>query len=193
MSASRIAAPLAVAEAREHAGLRDRARPPARAVEADDLGVEAAVVVERAHEVDIGDAEVGRGQPGVDHRHLLGDLAVVVEPAELARQAHHARAHRRLVGLSREREETVARWLVRGDGAQRFLDLRRLALLGGQLAFQGFDPVEEQSHFGGVARQHVLRERELLGGAPALVSEAADILAMRRERIARADAAGDRE
>ena len=63
----------------------------------------------RADQIDLGLAQAAARHAIGDHAHELGLLLRRREPAEAARQRHHAGLHRRFVGVARELEVAVAR------------------------------------------------------------------------------------
>ena len=74
-----------------------------------------AVLMGRADEIDLVLAQAATGHAIRDHAHELGLLLRGRQPAEGARQRHHAGLHRGFVGVARELEVAVARAAVAFD------------------------------------------------------------------------------
>ena len=155
--------------------------PPARAVEPQDLGVEAPVVVERADQVDVGGAEVGRGEPRVDHRHELGDLAVGVEPAELVRERRPC-ARAPTAGRRRARTRGSDRACPASAAIASSARARPASARSSAVSPRSSASMRSRNRRTSAAsrRSTLVHEGELGGRVAAVVGEAADVAAMRR-------------
>ncbi len=139
---------------------------------------ELAAVVERAHELDLGEARGARRDQIRGEAHLLGAQLRGREPVEREGHAQHARTQVGGTRVAGEGEITIARGTVARDLVQGAREGRRLAVDVRKAREELLDAVEERAQLGSVAAQQPGDEGELLFRRLALVVELADVAPM---------------